>query len=169
MAQALFYQEQAFGRTNHPVEIVNPADTTRDAVLKITGRVADYHSDKPVGGVKVYIEGTEYYSITDNNGRFTVVVAGNIKGEVTLLTEYENDKNFVAGSIIPSKKGAIEDLVKNELILYRYPEEPLDEIEITEFMVPLIDGMYTGGAPAIITHVEKETFWHRLTKVFRKK
>ncbi|HTN18664.1 MAG TPA: hypothetical protein VL092_13325 [Chitinophagaceae bacterium] len=169
LAQVLFYQGKAFGKINPQIEVVSYSDTPADGSIKITGHVLDYHSNKPIGGLKVYIDNTEHYAITDKNGRFSIVVPETMNGAITLLTEYVNNKNYVAGSIILAKKGDVEELSRSELILYRYPEEPLDELQIIEYKVPLISGGYMRGTPAQVTPVKKETFWKRITKVFRKK
>jgi hypothetical protein len=122
-----------------------------------------------VSGIKVYIDSTAHYSITDDNGRFGIAVPETMDGTITLLTEYVNNKNYVAGSIILAKKGDVEELSQSELILYRYPEEPLDEIQFIAYKVPLISGGYSTGVPLKVVTVKKETFWQRITKVFRKK
>lgn len=169
LAQVLFYQGKAFGKINPQIEVVSHSHALAGGNIKITGRVLDYHSNKPLGGLKVYIDHTEHYAITDKNGRFSIVVPGTMNGAITLLTEYVNNKNYVAGSIILAKKGGVEELSRSELILYRYPEEELNEIQFIEYKVPLISGGYMTGAPTQVAPVKKETFWQRITKVFRKK
>ncbi len=169
MAQALFYQEQVFSKTNPPTEVVSPTDIAGEGDLKITGSVTDYHSGRALSGIKVYIEGTELYSITDKNGRFTIPLAENLTNEITLLTEYINNKNYVAGSVILAKQGIVKELTGKEIMLYRYPEEQMDEFVIVEYHEPIISGGYSTGAPMTVLHVPKETFWQRITKIFRKK
>lgn len=170
MAQALFYQEKAFGRTKPQIEITNPAEVTNQRQIALTGVVMDYHSGQPISGLKVYIDSTELFAITDKHGRFSIQVPKSVKGEITILTEYVNNKNYVAGSMILEKKGDVIDLSANEIILYRYPEEELDKAVIVDYVLPEIDpGRTTGGAPVVIRTVKKETFWHKMTRVFRKK
>lgn len=170
LAQALLYQEKAFGKTKPQIEVVSPAEITGDRDITITGRVLDYHSDNPVAGLKVYVDSTELYAITDKNGRFAITVPKTTGGTITLQTAYINNEGYVAGSIILAIPVNTEETAGKELILYRYPEERLEELWITEYKVPLISGGYTvTGAPMTIIGERKENFWYRITKIFRKK
>lgn len=168
LAQVMFYQGKALGKTSQQIEIVSNNDTTADGNIKITGLVLDYHSNKPIAGLKVYIDNTAHYFVTDKKGRFTIVIPGNPDSTIRILTEYINNKNYVAGSIILAKEGSIRELSRTELTLYRYPEETLEEVQLIEYKAPLITmGFAVGGGVTVTT--KKETFWHKLTRVFRRK
>lgn len=169
LAQALFYNGKAFGKIMPQIDIVSQIDAHSDEYVRLTGSVMDFHSNKPISGLKVYIDSTELNAITDNNGKFTILIPKAMNGALTLLTEYVNKENYVAGSIILAKKGEIEELSQSEIILYRYPEEHLDELHIIEYKMPLISGGYTLGAPETVVIEKKESFWHKITNLFRKK
>lgn len=169
LAQTLLYQEKAFGKTGMQIEVVSAADTTGDGSVTIRGRVLDYHSDEPVTGLKVYVDNTTLYGITDKTGSFSITIPAKISGNVTLQTAYIDNESYVAGSVILAMPINTEEMAGKELILYRYPEERLEELRITEYKVPLISGGYSTGMPAIVVTEKKENFWYRITKIFRKK
>lgn len=165
LAQVMFYQGKASGKANPQIEVVSNNDTAATGDMKITGLVLDYHSNKPLSGLKVYIDGTPHHAITDNKGRFTIVTPAGMNGTIKILTEYINNKSYIAGSIILAKEGDIQALTQSELTLYRYPEETLEELTTIEYKEPL---MTTGFTTANIV-IRKETFWHKITRVFRRK
>lgn len=169
LAQTLLYQEKAFGKTGAQIEVVSTADTAGRESVTIKGRVSDYHSDKPVTGLKVYVDRTTLYAITDKTGSFSIAIPAKMSGNIILQTEYINNESYVAGSIIFAMPVNTEEMAGKDLILYRYPEERLEELSIIEYKVPLISGAYSTGMPAIVVTEQKESFWYRITKIFRKK
>lgn len=170
LMHTFLYQGKASGKTPQQIEILNQSENADTGNLKITGFVLDYHSNKPINGLKVYIDSTAHHAITDKKGKFSIVIPETLTGKITLLTEYINNRNYVAASIILAKEGNVEELSSSALTLFRYPEETLNEVQVLYYRVPIIiSGAYSMGAPATVVRDEKETFWHRITKVFRRK
>lgn len=184
--QSFLYNDSVFAKSKPAIEIVVDDELSTEGKTVIKGRLLDYHSSKPVSGVKVMIDSTDYYCVTNKDGRFYIATTNKIEGELILKTEYIDSTSYIAGSIILDEKGTYEELTNKEVLLYRYPEAELEEMTIIEYIYPLIDMGYTSGItitgdvtetmphrktdkPTRGVSSQKNTFWQRMTKIFRRK
>lgn len=171
--QAVLLNVRTYAIPRNNIEIVDGTQTQGDKVTAITGRVVDYLTKEPIAGVKVIIEGTDYYAITDIKGGFAISVKESTVSGMLKISVVENTNGD--SSTYWSEEGTIAELANKNFTIYKYPQGIMKEVESRVYRVPTVDGggiVRMGGMRArteIYPSVRKQTFWYRITKPFRKK
>lgn len=171
--QSVLLNVRANALPQNNIEIVDGGQTQGDNVTAITGRVVDYLTKEPVIGVKVIIEGTDYYAITDIKGGFAISVKESTVRGMLKVSVVKNTKDNT--STYWSEEGTLDELANKNFTIYKYPQGVMNEVESRAYRVPTVDGggiVRMGGMRArteIYPSVRKQTFWQRITKPFRKK
>ena len=176
--QAMLFNVRAYAMPQSNIEIVDGTQTQGDKITAITGRVVDYLTKEPVVGVKVIIEGTDYYAITDIKGGFAISVKESSVSGRLKISVVEHTKG--GSSTYWSEEGTLYELANKNFTMYKYPQGVMNEVVIKDYKAPYIT---IGEAPAqklTVNRCEplkvqhnnaalKQTFWQHITKPFRKK
>lgn len=171
--QAMLFNVRAYAMPQSNIEIVDGTQTQGDKVTAITGRVVDYLTKEPIVGVKVIIEGTDYYAITDIKGGFAISVKESSVSGRLKVSVVEHTKG--GSSTYWSEEGTLDELANKNFAMYKYPQGVMEEVVSKAYAVPIVNGggiVRMGGMIArteIHPFVRKQTFWYRITKPFRKK
>ncbi len=156
--------------SKHKTEVVArnyPAPSKVSRALK--GIVQDYHNKKPVSNVMVSILGTDVRSKTDIHGRFRLPLTDSMHGPVTIVAEYILNTEAILGTIILPVSVNLDSL-KEEIHVYRYPDEQLEKVRIVR-QRPRVspESKYYTGIPNEITVIKKPTLMQRVRNFFRRK
>lgn len=163
--QTILYSVTTMAQEKSQTEVV--ANQTKTQVPPIKGIVVDYLTKTPISNVKVELHNTPYSTITDINGKFTLIINEELSGMLT-LNGYDTTGND--SFVIWGEKGTFDELTHSTVILYRYFEGKLTEVIKQENREYIVDGgaIYT-GVPVIYREARKHTLWYRITNMFRKK
>ncbi len=180
--QAMLLNVRANALPQNNIEIVGEEKTEGDIVTAITGRVVDYLTKEPVVGMKVIIEGTDYYAITDIKGGFAISVKGSTVSGMLKVSVVKNTKDN--SSTYWSEEGTLDELANKNFTIYKYPQGVMNEVTIKSYLIPEVEPYHPEGLRVITTttgavvtseyyttdkQCVKQTFWQRITKPFRKK
>lgn len=173
-AQAMLLNVRANALPQNNIEIVGEEKAEGDIVTAITGRVVDYLTKEPVVGMKVIIEGTDYYAITDIKGGFAISVKESTVSGILKVSVVKNTKDN--SYTYWAEEGTLDELANKNFTIYKYPQGMLKEVESRAYRVPTVDGggiVRMGGMRVMtgmyVEDTRKQTFWQRITKPFRKK
>lgn len=191
LLQSLFYGVTSSAQSKASTEQVTTDQEKQPEKVVIKGRVVDYLFKKPLRNIRVSIKHTAYSAITDGNGYFSIQVTDNLRGELSLVGIYLDQQANVRGTTIWEERGTLEELLRRQVILYRYPEYLLSNTIVTGYRVPEIDAYASGGHkvltgnPEVVsvsrrveidtlsmslykTKIREANFWYRITNIFRK-
>lgn len=171
--QAMLLNVRANALPQNNIEIVDGGQTQGDNVTAITGRVVDYLTKEPVIGVKVIIEGTDYYAITDIKGGFAISVKESTVSGILKVSVVKNTKDN--SYTYWAEEGTLNELANKNFTIYKYPQGVMEDVSVISYRMGMSvdhDVRTYGGLPAI-TYDEivpiRNNFWRRLTKPLRKK
>lgn len=171
--QAILFNVRTYAMPQSNIEIVDGTQAQGDKVTAITGRVVDYLTKEPVVGVKVIIEGTDYYAITDIKGGFAISVKESALSGMLKVSVVENTNDD--SSTYWSEEGTIAELANKNFTIYKYPQGVMKDVSVTSYRMGMSidhDVRTYGGLPSI-TYTKivpiRNSFWRRLIHPFRKK
>lgn len=173
-AMTIFMQtlvHNAYAQVNkHKTEVVARNHKANSKVSRaLKGIVQDYHNKKPVSNVVVYILGTDIRCKADIHGRFRLPLTDSMHGPITIVAEYVPDTVAVHGTIILPVYVNLDSL-KEEIYVYRYPDEQLEKVRIVRQRPSVSqESKYYTGIPNEITVIKKPTLMQRVRNFFRRK
>lgn len=170
--QSLFHGMKLYALPKPNSEYVSYKNDTTSNKRYINGIVYDQGTERPLAGIKVVLENTDYYSVTDNNGNFSIVldVIDTTNRYYTLSAVYDaKDSRYVSGTRILKIHGSLNAMCSTFISMYRFVGDTSVVMVLNQKIITpeQLESLPLRGYACVVSK-KKPTLWQRITKPFRK-